>query len=334
MTNEVAFDYTGLELSTRILIEEALRRGIEVEVLDRHDQFIRLKKGSKVEYVKQATRTSVDTYIAPIIMENKEVTKIILREHGIEVPDGTQVHSEEEAERYFENIVGKDIVVKPKLTNFGIGIHFLKNVQQLDTYMQAVRDAFSHDDSVMIEQFIPGKEYRFLVIGDETVAVMHRAPANVEGDGKHTIKELVEIKNKDPLRGEGHTTPLEKIQLGEVELEMLRRQGKDIHYVPEPGETVFLRENSNISTGGDSIDYTDEVHEGYKQIAVQAMQAVGAKICGADFIIHDIHAEPKPGNYSVIELNFNPAMYMHRHPYKGKKRYVEKKVLDLLGFTE
>jgi glutamate--cysteine ligase/glutathione synthase len=325
-------DYKGLELSTQIIISEALKRGIEVEVLDWDDNFIRLKKDGKVEYVKQATRTSSDTYIAQLIMENKEVTKIILREHGINVPEGITVKSAEEAVEKFTVFEGKDIVVKPKSTNFGEGVFILKNTESCEGYRNAVEEALKYDSTVLIEEFIPCKEYRFLVIGDEVAAVLHRVPANAAGDGVHTIEELVKEKNKDPLREKGYVTPLEKISLGTVEKEYLAIQGKDIHYVPQKGETVYLRENSNISTGGDSIDYTDEVLEQYKTIAVNSAKAVGAKICGADIIIQDINEKPDAKNYSVIELNFNPALHIHDFPYQGQNRHVEKKVLDLLEY--
>ena len=72
--------------------------------------------------------------------------------------------------------------------------------------------AFKNDNTVLIEEFIKGKEYRFLVIDDEVVGILHRVPANVIGDGEKTISELVEIKNQDPLRGKGYVTPLEKMQ--------------------------------------------------------------------------------------------------------------------------
>ncbi|WP_242944078.1 bifunctional glutamate--cysteine ligase GshA/glutathione synthetase GshB [Clostridium sp. N3C] len=324
--------YKKLELSTQLLIAEAQRRGIEVQVLDWEDNFIRLKKGSKVEYVKQATKTSVDTYIAPLIMENKEVTKILLREQGINVPRGISVKNTQEAVERFSEFEGRDIVVKPKSTNFGKGVFILKNIKSLEEYKKAVEQALSYDSIVLIEEFISGKEYRFLVIGDEVAGVLHRVPANVVGDGKSTIEELVNEKNKDPLRGEGYVTPLEKIKLGNVEKEYLALQGKDINYIPKKDEVVYLRENSNISTGGDSIDYTDAVHQDYKDIAVQSAKAVGAKICGADIIIQDIKARASSHNYSIIELNFNPALHIHDFPYKGENRQVERKVLDLLGY--
>ena len=325
-------DCAGLELSTQILINAAQRREINVEVIDGDDNFIRLEKDKKVEYVKQATRTSADTYIAPLIMENKEVTKIVLREHGINVPDGITIKSVDEAMREFTVFVGKDIVIKPKSTNFGKGVVILKSVQSQADYLNAVEQALKYDSSVLIEEFIPGREYRFLIIGDEVPAILHRVPANVIGDAIHTIEELVNEKNKDPLRGNGYVTPLEKLSLGDIEKEYLAVQGKDINYIPQNEEVIYIRENSNVSTGGDSIDFTDDVLEDYKTIAINAAQAVGAKICGADIIIRDIHAVPDAGNHSIIELNFNPALHIHDFPYRGENRHVEEKILDLLGY--
>ena len=324
--------YEGLELSTQLIIGEAIGRGIHVDVLDWDDNFLRLRKGDKTEYVKQATRTSVDSYISPLIMENKEVTKIILRESGINVPRGFSINSTAEMEGKLSGFAERDIVVKPKSTNFGKGVAVLKHPYTEADLEKAVTLAFTYDHSVMLEEFIAGKEYRFLIIGDEVAAILHRVPANVTGDGIHTIEYLVNKKNEDPMRGKGYVTPLEKITLGQVEREYLASRGMDFRSIPRKLEKVYLRENSNISTGGDSIDFTDEINEGYKEVAVRAAKAVGAEICGADIIIRDIHESPRPDNYSVIELNFNPALHIHDYPYKGRNRKVERKVVDLLGF--
>ena len=173
-------------------------------------------------------------------------------------------------------------------------------------------------------------EFRFLVIGDEVCGILHRVPANVKGDGIHNIKELVEEKNKDSLRGYKYRTPLEKINLGDIEKTFLRLQNKNFDYIPKKEEIVYLRENSNISTGGDSIDFTDDILDKYKKIAVQAAQKVGAKVCGVDMIIEDYRKEDS--NYGIIELNFNPAIHIHCYPYKGKERNIGEKILELLGF--
>ncbi|ACL75910.1 bifunctional glutamate--cysteine ligase GshA/glutathione synthetase GshB [Ruminiclostridium cellulolyticum] len=324
--------YEALELSTQMIIKEAINRGINIEVLDWDDNFVRLTKGRRIEYLKQATRTSVDTYISPLIMENKEVTKRILAENGLSVPKGITIKKIDKFNTEVSQFKGKDIVIKPKSTNFGQGVVILKQPFTESDVQNAIEQAFEFDHSVLIEEFISGKEYRFLVIGEEVAAILHRVPANVTGDGKHTIAELVNEKNKHPLRGKGYVTPLEKITLGQIEKDFLKFQGKTFDTIPNINETVYLRENSNISTGGDSIDFTDEIIDAYKTIAVEAAKAVGAKICGADIIIRDINDSPNNNNHSIIELNFNPALHIHDYPYKGKNRQVEKKVLDLLGF--
>ena len=153
-------------------------------------------------------------------------------------------------------------------------------------------------------------------------------PANVIGDGEKSIRELVEIKNQDPLRGKGYVTPLEKINLEENAKLFLKQQGKDFDYIPLLNEVVYLRENSNISTGGDSIDYTDDIPEKFKEIAVLAAKAAGAKICGVDMMLEDYRDENT--NYAIIELNFNPAIHIHSYPYKGKERKIAIGVLKLL----
>jgi len=250
----------------------------------------------------------------------------------LSVPESLTIRSVEDAMAAYPKFVTKDIVVKPKSTNFGKGITILKKLNSQKEFLDAVQYAFKEDKTLLIEDFIEGKEYRFLVIGDEVPAILHRVPANVKGDGVHSIRELVKIKNQDPLRGKNYVTPLEKINLGHVEEEFLKAQGKDFDYIPKENETVYLRKNSNISTGGDSIDYTDEISDAYKKIAIKAAQAVGAKICGADIIIKNLNEKPSKDNYSIIELNFNPALHIHDYPYIGKNREVEKKVLDLLKF--
>ncbi len=131
------------------------------------------------------------------------------------------------------------------------------------------------------------------MINGEVQAILLRVPANVVGDGVRTVEELVAEKNLDPLRGTNHRAPLELIQLGELEQLMLKEQGLTVSSVPAKDKIVYLRENSNISTGGDSIDVTDEFSEEYKQIAVSAVEALGAKISGIDLIIPDKEVDPR-----------------------------------------
>ncbi len=320
--------FEDLELSTQILMKESIKRGIQVSILDRSDNFISLKSGRNIEYVKQATKTSKDNYISVLIMENKTVTKKILANKGIRVPKGKEFYSMEEAKKSIHYFINNPIVIKPKSTNFGLGISIFPKGANEESIKSALIMAFKYDHTVLIEEFIYGKEYRFLVIDDAVIGILHRVPANVKGDGVKSIKELVSIKNEDPLRGKGYVTPLEMIKLDENAELFLRQQNKDFYYIPLKDEIVYLRENSNISTGGDSIDYTDLIPDRFKTLAINSAKAVGARICGVDMMLEDYSNENS--NYAVIELNFNPAIHIHCYPYKGKERNVAVNVLKML----
>lgn len=323
--------FTDMELSTQILMFDAIQQGIEIEILDRHDQFLKLKLKEHIEYVKNGNMTSKDNYVSTLIMENKTVTKKILHQHGFRVPKGEEFQTVEQAIRSFHLFAGKPFVVKPKTTNYGIGISIFKEGAKEEDYVQAVTIAFEEDRSILVEEFIEGTEYRFFVLDDQVLAVLLRVPANVIGDGKHTIEQLVHQKNLDPLRGRDHRTPLEMIQLGEIEELMLKSQGYQPDAIPEKDQIVYLRENSNISTGGDSIDVTDLIPDDYKKIAVDAVAALGVKICGIDLIIEDTEVPATDENaYGIIEANFNPSMYMHVYPYQGKSRRLTRHVLQYL----
>lgn len=324
--------FREMELSTQIFMFDAIQKGVQVKVLDESDQFLRLQFQDHVEYVKNANMTSKDSYIVPLIMENKTVTKKVLKEAGFRVPGGAEFSSMEEAVKAYPRFADQAFVIKPKSTNYGLGITIFKEGADLEDYQAGLAIAFREDSSVLVEEFMPGTEYRFFVIGGEVQAIMLRVPANVIGDGIRTVKELVEEKNSDPLRGTNHRAPLELIQLGELEQLMLKEQGLTIESVPQANQIVYLRENSNISTGGDSIDMTDEFSEAYKKIAVSAVEALGAKISGIDLIIPDKEIDPTTDKkaYGIIEANFNPAMHMHVYPFAGKGRRLTMNVLKLL----
>ncbi|HPS12997.1 MAG TPA: bifunctional glutamate--cysteine ligase GshA/glutathione synthetase GshB, partial [Prolixibacteraceae bacterium] len=329
------FNFKGLEdmeLSTQLVLREAVRRGVSFELLDRKENFIGLSRDGNIQYLQQATKTSLDNYVSILAMENKIVTKKILKKNGIRVPNGMDYSKREEAKTDFFRFKNQATVIKPKTTNFGKGITILKENGDRQVFERAVDIAFEADNSILVEEFIPGKEFRFFVMNNEVAGILHRVPANVTGNGQSTIRKLVEEKNLDPLRGNGYRTPLEKIKLGEAEKIFLASQGKTFDTIPAENERVFLRENSNISTGGDSIDVTDEIPDSYKALAVKAAQALDVKITGLDMIIRDDTQEASKDNYAIIEMNFNPAIHIHCHPHRGQNRRLNEKLLDLLGY--
>ena len=322
--------FEDLELSTQLLVAEAIKKGVAIEILDRLENFIQLKRGNQIQLVKQATKTALDTYIAVLAMENKEVTKRLLQQKGIIVPKGALFDNVQLAKQAYDKFRNKAIVVKPKSTNFGLGITIFNPLNEKDAWDEALKFAFSHDQSVIIEEFQPGNEYRFLIVEDELIGVLQRIPANVIGDGCHTIQELVEIKNQNPLRGVDYQRPLEKIKIDDRVKYYLKMQGYELESILPIGVEVFLRENSNISTGGDSVDMTEAIPKRFKEEALMAVRQIGARICGVDMIIEDIQDENS--TYSIIELNFNPAIHIHAYPYRGISRNAAPKILKALGF--
>ncbi|WP_024377334.1 bifunctional glutamate--cysteine ligase GshA/glutathione synthetase GshB [Streptococcus suis] len=324
--------YENMELSTQLILFDAIQMGLHVEILDEEDQFLKLWHGDHVEYIKNGNMTSKDNYVIPLAMANKVVTKKILDQAGFPVPAGAEFANKTDALRYYGQVASSAIVVKPKSTNFGLGISIFQEPASLADYEKALDIAFSEDSHVLVEEFVAGTEYRFFILDGKCEAVLLRVAANVVGDGSSTIRELVDQKNQDPLRGRDHRSPLEIINLGDIELLMLEQQGYTPDTVLPEGVQAFLRGNSNISTGGDSIDMTDQMDESYKQLAAAMATAMGAWACGVDLIIPD---RTKPAskdepNCTCIELNFNPAMYLHTYTYTGPGQSITPKILKKL----
>ncbi|HHF7039157.1 TPA: bifunctional glutamate--cysteine ligase GshA/glutathione synthetase GshB [Streptococcus mutans] len=324
--------YENMELSTQMLLFDTIQKGIHFEILDENDQFLKLWHNDHIEYVKNGNMTSKDNYVIPLAMANKVVTKKILRENGYPVPAGAEFDDKDEALRYYSQIKNKPIVVKPKTTNFGLGISIFETAASHNDYEKALDIAFIEDYSVLVEEFIPGTEYRFFILDGKCEAVLLRVAANVVGDGHSTVRQLVAQKNRDPLRGREHRSPLEIIDLGDIELLMLQQEGYTPEDILPKGKKVNLRGNSNISTGGDSIDVTETMDSSYKQLAANMATAMGAWVCGVDLIMPDtnLKASKEKPNCTCIELNFNPSMYMHTYCYQGPGQIITGKILAKL----
>ena len=312
--------YENMELSTQMLLFDTIQKGIHFEILDENDQFLKLWHNDHIEYVKNGNMTSKDNYVIPLAMANKVVTKKILRENGYPVPAGAEFDNKDEALRYYSQIKNKPIVVKPKTTNFGLGISIFETAASHNDYEKALDIAFIEDYSVLVEEFIPGTEYRFFILDGKCEAVLLRVAANVAQ------------KNRDPLRGREHRSPLEIIDLGDIELLMLQQEGYTPEDILPKGKKVNLRGNSNISTGGDSIDVTETMDPSYKKLAPNMATAMGAWVCGVDLIIPDTNLKASKGkpNCTCIELNFNPSMYMHTYCYQGPGQVITGKILAKL----
>jgi cyanophycin synthetase len=200
----------------------------------------------------------------------------------------------------------------------------------------AVRAAYatsrsqSRTGAIVVETYLTGNDYRCLVIGGELRAVAQRLPAHVEGDGKHSLNELIEITNADPRRGIGHEKVLTRIKVDEEAISYAREQGFELTDAPPRGQRVYLKRTGNMSTGGISIDRTEEAHPDNVELAELAARVVGLDIAGIDLICPDVSLPVRETGGGIVEVNAAPGFRMHTNPTEGEPQYVAKPVLDML----
>jgi len=316
--------YEHFEATTQIIIAEILRRKLPFEIIDAQKNLLTVTHNNKEFIIHEGTISDANSLIAYWISNDKWMTRQFLQRKKISQAKGLLL------ERGFakEQLQGVDFpaVVKPVDTDHGIAV--ATNLQNHDELLEAINNAFLHANRVIVEEYFAGREYRFLVIDDKVRAIAYREPANVTGDGGHTIRQLIEQKNTG--RGTDYRHPLLKIVIDEEVRRHLKAFQLSTESILPEGEKIYLRKNSNLSTGGDSIDVTDEIPEYYRDVAVKSAQAAGLKLAGIDIIINDLLAPPSAGNYIVVELNAPAMLSMHNFPYVGKNRHVEKYVLDCI----
>ena len=261
--------------STGAIVHAAATRGIP---------WRRLTKGSLVQFGWgsrqrriQAAEIDRSSAIAEAIAQDKTLTKRLLHAAGVPIPQGRPVADADDAWAAMQELGGA-VVVKPQDGNQGKGVTV--NVTTREHLMGAYASAAERGSAVIVERFVPGHDFRLLVVGKKLVAAARRDPPHVIGDGAHNVRELVDRINSDPRRGDGHATSLTKIRIDDVALRRLSLQGLDAASVPAQGMRVVLRNNANLSTGGTATDVTDDVHPEVAARAVAAAQMIGLDIAG------------------------------------------------------
>ncbi|MCX7841547.1 MAG: cyanophycin synthetase [Clostridia bacterium] len=311
--------------STKAIYDEAKRRGIPVCRLG-NDSILQLGYGKNSRLV-EASLTDGASCISVDIAGNKQLTKEILDSLGIPVPLGDMAYTEDTAVAAAESI-GYPVVVKPYDSNQGKGVTL--NITGEAMVRAAFREAMKFSNAVIVEKFIRGRDYRVLVVGDKVSAVSERRPPAVAGDGIHSIRQLVDIENSSPLRGEGHEKPLTRIKLDEAALRVLACQGLNENHIPPEGKVIVLRDNANLSTGGTARSCTGEIHPYNSELAVKAAKALSLDIAGIDITMEDISTPMTEDNGAVIEVNAAPGLRMHLYPAEGEKNNVAADIIDML----
>ena len=311
--------------STAAIVEEARRRGIPVRRLNSHS-LVQLGLGKNLRRI-QATMTDYTSAIGVEIAQDKDDTKRVLGTIGLPVPKGDVARSADEAVEIAEEI-GFPVITKPLDASHGRGISGRLDDEQ--SLREAYEVAAEYGRRVVVETFAQGSDHRVLVVNGKVVAAAERIPAHVVGDGRLTIRQLIDVANSDPRRGKGHTKVLTRLPSDEITQELLAARGLTLETVPASGEQVFLRATANLSTGGTSIDRTDEMHPDNITACEMAANAVGLDIAGIDVLTPDIAIPFRENGAVIIEVNAAPGVRMHTHPAEGQARNVGAPILDML----
>jgi cyanophycin synthetase len=309
--------------STGSIVDAAVARGIPYRRLTQ-GSLVQFGWGSKQRRI-QAAEIDRTSAIAEGIAQDKDLTKKLLHAAGVPVPLGRPVKDEEDAWAAAQELGGA-VVIKPLDGNQGKGVTV--NVHTREQVMAGYRNARHYREEILVERYLPGIDYRLLVVGDKLVAAARRDPPLVIGDGQRSVRELVEIVNRDPKRGDGHATPLTKIRLDDIAVDRLREQDLTPESVPALGRRVVLRNNANLSTGGSATDVTDEVHPEVAARAIAAAQMVGLDICGVDVVCENVIEPLEKQGGGIVEVNAAPGLRMHLSPSFGKGRNVGEAVIN------
>lgn len=307
------------------ILEEVKRRGIPFRRFP-DTSLVTLGYGCRQKMIRTAVADSTSG-LGIEIAGDKEETKRILADAGVPVPNGTLVSDEEELKSAL-GTMRFPLVTKPLDGNQGRGV--TTHIDSLEQALFGFRMAQKISDTVIVEEFVRGDDYRFLVIDYKLVAVARRTPAMITGNGASTVRELIEEENRNPERGHTAAHVLALIKVDEITQKILSEKQLTLDSVLPAGEVLYLKETANISGGGTATDVTDEVHPFNVFMAERIARLFRLDICGIDLMMTDVSVPLTRDTGAVIEVNAGPGLRMHTNPQHGRARDVASPIIDML----
>lgn len=299
-----------LNIYAQIIVDEARRRGISVEVEDEQAGLFSLTLGARTV----SCRESLCDFTSAVAMsrcDDKALTHRLLAAVGLMVPAQKLVESDDDAAAFVERY--NRVVVKPVKGEQGQGVFV--DLQSVKGVKDAVREARKFSNDVILEQFVSGDDVRIIVIDGEVVAAAIRKPASIVGDGKHTVRELID---KQSRRRAAATRGESRIPIDSETERCLRHAGHTLDSVLDEGEFLAVRKTANLHTGGTIHDVTPDLHVSLADAGVRAAAALGMPVVGLDFVVPAID---QPA-YWIIEANERPGLANHE-PAPTVEKFVD-----------
>lgn len=309
--------YTGSESQdselnpyARIIVNEARRRGIAVDLVDPANGYFKLTLGKR-SVVCRESLTDVTSAIAMSRCDDKRVTQAMMQRADIRVPDNVPAGTDEENLAFLEK--HRELVVKPVSGEQGTGVSV--GIATADQLEDAVRIARGGGNAVMLEEFVAGKDLRIIVIDNEVVAAAVRRPATITGTGTDTAATLIAKQSRRRAAATGGES---RIPVDAETRRCLAIAGVGMDDVPECGREIRVREAANLHTGGTMHDVTDELHPELARAAIQAARTLDIPVVGLDFIVEAVDR----AEYRFIEANERPGLANHE-PQPTAERFID-----------
>lgn len=293
----------------------------------------RAGKNGKRSYFRYNT-LDLNPVGASDISKDKDYAAYFMQRMGYPVARGKAFYSNEHCEnigskrnmdaayRYAQRI-GFPLIVKPNSGSQGEDVALVHTARD---FYRAMRAVFRHDKIALVQKYVSGRDYRIVVLDDKVISAYERIPLNIVGDGRSTIAQLLKRKSKQFVAS-GRDT---RVDLRDPRIKSkLKYQGRTLISVAQKGERVFLLDNANLSSGGDALDVTDEVHAGFKKLSIKLTRDMGLRFCGVDLMVEgDIHEKPR--KYVILETNAAPGLDHYVKTGPVQKRIVEDLYLKVL----
>jgi len=309
-------------MSSQLWMKEAEVRGWKT--ISFKNNIIMLYPPNEREILIQNSATELGTGVGAKIAKHKLNTQRIAEHYGIPMPE-TSYYNPKRMDSLYEFLKKhKRVVVKPVDRAHGTGV--TTSVFDIDTLHKAINHAKLYSSKIIVQQYVPGVDYRVLVVSDTVIAAALRRPPFVIGDGTNSVRQLIKTKNCHPWRGVGREKPLTLIKIDEVTNYIGHQK---LEQILSKGEELELLGTANISKGGEAFDVTDVMHPALKELATRISNACHLSVCGVDFrCAGDATKDINVCKPMLLEINSSPGLRMHHFPSNGPSRNVTSCILD------
>ncbi len=335
LKKETRFPREKISLRSMVFIDEAKKRGLKFWALKSRFGYLNtfhMERNKKIFSFEGLPRAEFLNTEVTGLVDDKAAVKKILIQNQIPAPKGKLfwLFEKKKACSYGRQL-GFPLVVKPR--SGSISHHVTANIRTEDELIRAIKSAVNYEPSFIVEKHLENtKIFRATIIDKKQLACVERIPAHVTGDGTHTIRELIEIKNTDPRRGQprAKNTTLYKLVINDTSERLLREQGFDLDRVPTIGQKVWLQNKIILDLGADLLEVTPRIHPDNMALFIKITEIFNTRLIGIDFLAEDIGRSWKEQNAGIIELNSLPYIDMHHFPTWGQPINVAAYVCDLV----